>query len=213
MATATVNPLQGGDIKTIEWKDSWTSLDGISETTMRNHWKLYEGYVGKWKEVEEKLAAADLSKANQIYSDWRALKTDLTFAIGGVKNHQLYFDILGGNGAAPTGWLGDAIDRQWGSYDAFKADLKATAIAGRGWAWLAFDWETGKLGTYLGDAQNTFPIWNATPLVALDVYEHAYFADFGTDRPGYIDAFFRNLDWDVVIANAEAAGLKEPLAG
>ena len=204
MATTTAWPLQGGDIKTIEWKDSWTSLSGISEKTMRAHWKLYEGYVGKWKEAETKLKAADLTTANQIVSDWRALKTDITFAIGGVKNHQLYFSLLGGDGSAPTGWLADAIDKQWGSFDAFKADLKATAIAGRGWAWLAFDWETGLLGTYLGDAQNTFPVWNATPLVALDVYEHAYFADFGTDRPGYIDAFFANLDWNAVVATAEA---------
>jgi Fe-Mn family superoxide dismutase len=212
MATATANPLNGGDIKTIEWKDAWTSLDGISEQTMRNHWKLYEGYVGKWKEIEEKLASTDLSKANQIYSDWRALKTDLTFAIGGVKNHQLYFDVLGGDGSAPTGWLADAIAKQWGSFDKFQADMKATGMAGRGWAWLAYDWETGKLGTYLGDAQNTFPIWNATPILALDVYEHAYFADFGTYRPGYIDTFFKNIDWSVVAANAEAAGVHESLA-
>ena len=204
MTTAIAWPLQGGDIKTIEWNDAWTSLTGISESTMRAHWKLYEGYVGKWKEAETKLKAADLTTANRIVSDWRALKTDITFAIGGVKNHQLYFDILGGDGSAPTGWLGEAIDKQWGSFDKFKADLKATAIAGRGWAWLAFDWETGLLGTYLGDAQNTFPVWNATPLVALDVYEHAYFADFGTDRPGYIDAFFANLDWNAVVATAEA---------
>ena len=204
MTTAIAWPLQGGDIKTIEWNDAWTSLTGISESTMRAHWKLYEGYVGKWKEAETKLKAADLTTANQIVSDWRALKTDITFAIGGVKNHQLYFSLLGGDGSAPTGWLADAIDKQWGSFDKFKADLKATAIAGRGWAWLAFDWETGLLGTYLGDAQNTFPVWNATPLVALDVYEHAYFADFGTDRPGYIDAFFANLDWNAVVATAEA---------
>lgn len=204
MATATAWPLQGGDIKTIEWKDSWTSLDGISESTMRAHWKLYEAYVGKWKEINEKLSAVDLSKANQIYSDWRALKTDLTFAIGGVKNHQLYFDTLGGDGSAPTGWLGDAIAKQWGSFDAFKADLKATAMAGRGWAWLAYDWETGQLATYLGDAQNTFPVWNATPIVALDVYEHAYIADFGTDRASYIDAWFKNLDWAVATEVAEA---------
>ena len=204
MATTTAWPLQGGDIKTIEWNDAWTSLTGISESTMRAHWKLYEGYVGKWKEAETKLKAADLTTANQIVSDWRALKTDITFAIGGVKNHQLYFSLLGSDGSAPTGWLADAIDKQWGSFDAFKADLKATAIAGRGWAWLAYDWETGLLGTYLGDAQNTFPVWNATPLVALDVYEHAYFADFGTDRPGYIDAFFANLDWNVVASVGES---------
>lgn len=207
MATATAWPLQGGDIKTIAWKDSWTSLDGISETTMRNHWKLYEGYVGKWKDIESKLATADTSSANQIFSDWRALKTDLTFAIGGVKNHQIYFDHLGGDGSAPAGWLGEMIDKRWGSFEAFKADLKATGMAGRGWAWLAWDWDTKLLGTYLGDAQNTFPIWNATPLVALDVYEHAYFADFGTDRASYIDAFLRNMDWSVVSETVEAYGL------
>ena len=71
-------------------------------------------------------------------------------------------------------------------------------MAGRGWAWTAYDWDEGRLFNYLGDAQNTFPIWNATPLVALDVYEHAYFLDFQTDRASYIEAFFNNLDWTVV---------------
>ena len=59
---------------------------------------------------------------------------------------------------------------------------------GRGWAWTAYDWDEGRLFNYIGDAQNTYPIWNATPLVALDVYEHAYFLDYRTDRAAYIDA-------------------------
>ena len=71
-------------------------------------------------------------------------------------------------------------------------------MAGRGWAWTAFDWDEGRLFNYIGDAQNTFPVWNATPLVALDVYEHAYFLDYQTDRAAYIEAFLRNLDWGVV---------------
>lgn len=212
MTTAT-RPLMGGDIKTIEWKEAFTSLTGISETTMRNHWKLYEGYVAKWKEIEAKLETADLATANQTYSEWRALKTDLTFAIGGVKNHQNYFSVLGGDGSTPTsGWLADAIEKQWGSWDAFKADLKATAMAGRGWAWLAYDWQTGKLGTYLGDAQNTYPVWNTSILVALDVYEHAYYADFGTDRAKYIDAFFANIDWSAVQEIGEQANIDKALA-
>ena len=82
-------------------------------------------------------------------------------------------------------------------------------MAGRGWAWLAFDWETLQFDTYLGDAQNTFPVWNASPVVALDVYEHAYFADFGTDRGAYIDSFMRNLDWATITARAEATGIHE----
>src|SRR5918994_2356272 len=71
-------------------------------------------------------------------------------------------------------------------------------IAARGWAWTAYDWDEQRLFNYLGDTQNTYPIWNATPLVALDVYEHAYFLDYQTDRASYIDAFFANLDWATV---------------
>jgi Fe-Mn family superoxide dismutase len=71
-------------------------------------------------------------------------------------------------------------------------------MAGRGWAWTAYDWDEARLFNYVGDAQNTFPVWNASPLVALDVYEHAYFLDYQTDRAAYIDAFLRNLDWAVV---------------
>ena len=82
-------------------------------------------------------------------------------------------------------------------------------MAGRGWAWTAYDWDEGRLFNYIGDAQNTFPIWNATPLVALDVYEHAYFLDFQTDRASYIEAFFDNLDWGVV--NGWVAGYGIPV--
>jgi hypothetical protein len=82
--------------------------------------------------------------------------------------------------------------------DEWRADLKATGMAARGWAWTAYDWDEARLFNYLGDAQNTFPVWNATPLVALDVYEHAYFLDYQTDRASYIEAFFANLDWAVV---------------
>ena len=94
--------------------------------------------------------------------------------------------------------IGALIERDFGSADAWRADLRATGMAGRGWAWTAFDWDEGRLFNYVGDAQNTFPVWNATPLVALDVYEHAYFLDYQTDRAAYIEAFLRNLDWGVV---------------
>jgi len=128
----------------------------------------------------------------------RALKVDLTFAIGGIKNHELYFAHLGGEGGDPDGAFRTLVERDFGSVDAWRSDLRATAIAARGWAWTAYDWDERRLFNYLGDAQNTFPVWNATPLVALDVYEHAYFLDYQTDRGAYVDAFFENLDWSVV---------------
>src|SRR5205809_1693157 len=145
-----------------------------------------------------RLAEVDVSAANQVFSDVRALKVDLSFAIGGIKNHEIYFEHLGGDGGDPDGNVRDLITRNFGSVDSWRADLKATGMAGRGWAWTAYDWDEQRLFNYIGDAQNTFPVWNATPLVALDVYEHAYFLDYQTDRASYIDAFLNNLDWDVV---------------
>src|SRR6478752_7114169 len=183
-------------------------LDGISRETIEAHYKLYQGYVNKRNEILGKLDGVDLSTANQVYSDLRALKVDLTFSIGGIKNHEIYFEHLGGIGGDPAGLFGDLVKRDFGSVDAWKADLKATGLAGRGWAWTAYDWDEGRLFNYIGDAQNTFPVWNASPLVALDVYEHAYFIDYGTDRSAYIDAFFANLDYTVIDGWVEAYAIR-----
>jgi superoxide dismutase, Fe-Mn family len=173
-------------------------LDGISRESVEAHYRLYEGYVSKRNEILEKLASVDLASANQVYSEIRALKVELSFAVGGIKNHEIYFEHLGGDGGDPDGVVGQLITRDFGSADDWRRDLEASGMAGRGWAWTAYDWDEGRLFNYVGDAQNTFPIWNATPLVALDVYEHAYFLDYQTDRASYIDAFFANLDWSVV---------------
>jgi Fe-Mn family superoxide dismutase len=179
-------------------KPALLELDGISRAAVEAHYKLYEGYVAKRNEILGRLAGADTAAANQVFSDVRALKVDLSFAIGGIKNHELYFEHLGGSGGDPVGPIAGLLDRDFGSIDTWRADLKATGMAARGWAWTAYDWDEGRLFNYIGDAQNTFPVWNATPLVALDVYEHAYFLDYQTDRASYIDVFLTNLDWDVV---------------
>ena len=190
-------------------KPALMELDGISRETIEAHYKLYEGYVAKRNEILGKLAGVDLTGANQTYSELRSLKVDLTFAIGGIKNHEIYFEHLGGRGGEPAGLFGDLVKRDFGSVADWKADLKATGLAGRGWAWTAYDWDESRLFNWLGDAQNTFPVWNATPLVALDVYEHAYFVDFGTDRAAYIEAFFDNLDYDVVNDWVNQYGIKK----
>jgi superoxide dismutase, Fe-Mn family len=181
-----------------ELKPSLLELDGISRESVEAHYELYEGYVAKRNEILGKLGEIDLSAANQVYSEIRALKVELSFAVGGIKNHEIYFEHLGGDGGDPDEAVGALIERDFGSADAWRADLKASGMAGRGWAWTAYDWDEQRLFNYVGDAQNTFPIWNATPLVALDVYEHAYFLDYRTDRASYIDAFFHNLDWETV---------------
>jgi Fe-Mn family superoxide dismutase len=181
-----------------ELKPRLYELDGISRETVEAHYKLYQGYVAKRNEILARLADVDLSPANQVYSEVRALKVDLTFAIGGIKNHEVYFEHLGGDGGDPDGAFGNLVERDFGSVSAWREDLRATGMAGRGWAWTAYDWDERRLFNYIGDAQNTYPIWGAAPLVALDVYEHAYYLDYQTDRASYIDAFFANLDWGTV---------------
>lgn len=185
--------------------DSIRELNGISQRTNEEHYELYRGYVNKVNEIQKKLDSVDRASANQISSDLRGLRADLSFAIGGVKNHEIYFGHLGGKGGKPTGTLLELIGRDFPSYDAWLEDFKASGLAARGWVWLAYDHDWNTLTTALGDAQNTFPIWNATPILALDVYEHAYWLDYGRARGKYIEAFFNNLDWNVVAQNLERA--------
>jgi Fe-Mn family superoxide dismutase len=194
------------------WKDltpktfaSIRELNGISQRTQEEHYELYKGYIGKTNEIQKKLDTVDRSTANQIFSDLRSLRVDLSFAIGGVKNHELFFGHLGGKGGAPLAKTTELIARDFPSYDAWLADFKASGLAARGWVWLAYDHDLNMLTTVVGDAQNTFPLWNATPVLAMDVYEHAYWLDYGRLRAKYIEAFFNNLDWGVVEQNLERA--------
>lgn len=185
-------------------KQSLLTMNGISARTITEHEKLYKGYVSKANEILGLLKNADRSKANQTYSDLREMKVELTFAVGGIKNHEIYFSNLGGVGGKPSGVLHAQIEKDFGSYSDWESDFKASGLAARGWVWLAFDRDTETLFNYIGDSQNTFPIWNAVPICALDTYEHAYFIDYAVDRKAYIEAFMKNLDWKDVEARFAA---------
>ena len=191
-------------IEPINFSDSLMSMSGMSKKTIEEHLKLYQAYVKKYNEIQEKLSALkddDFANANQVFSTIRELKTELSFAWGGVINHEIYFDHLGGKGGEPTGDLLKQIKEDFGSFEAYKKDLKATGIAARGWVWTAWNHREERLVNYLGDAQNTYLVWKATPILALDTYEHAYFIDYGVNRGSYIDAFFANLDWKKIEEN------------
>jgi superoxide dismutase, Fe-Mn family len=180
-------------------------LDGISRKTIEEHLKLYNGYVNKTNEIMDKLPKVDLTTANQVFSDARSLKVELSFAVGGMQNHELYFSHLKRHGNEPTGELRRQIDKDFGSYSDYLRDLKASGLAGRGWAWTVWFQPAGRLMNWIGDSQNTYLSWHLHPILALDVYEHAYLLDFGVNRAAYIDAFTKNLDWDKISANYDLA--------
>src|SRR5262245_34562623 len=103
MATLAFNHQE---IAARELQPELLELHGISRASIEANYKLYQGYVAKRNEILGKLAEVDLSAANQVYSAIRALKVDLSFAVGGVKNHEIYFEHLGGGGGSPDGAMG-----------------------------------------------------------------------------------------------------------
>ena len=176
-------------------------LDGLTLKSLIEHYKLYEGYVKKANEINDKLAAADKSEANGVYSAVGELKRQETFAVNGMKLHEVYFgglspDPLRPEGErTPKGEIAEIIGADFGSFDAWKENMIAAAMSARGWAILAFDLKYGQLRNYAADGHNLGAVWGAIPLLALDVYEHAYFMDYGTNKKAYLESFFKNVDW------------------
>jgi Fe-Mn family superoxide dismutase len=171
-------------------------MEGISEKQIREHFEvLYRGYVNKFNEIQQKLVTANRADANATYSEFRGLKVGETFSMDGVKLHEMYFQNLGGKGGQPKGPLLQAIVDNFGSYKKWQDDFIATGIAARGWAILSFDPRDHSLHNYLLDAHDHGVVIRSVPLLILDVYEHAYFIDYGTKRRQYIEAFFKNINW------------------
>ncbi|MFA5052485.1 MAG: Fe-Mn family superoxide dismutase [Parcubacteria group bacterium] len=172
-------------------------LDGISLKALTEHYKLYEGYVKKVSEIRERLKTADRTTANATYSEIGELGRQETFALNGVKLHEIYFGILGGDGKI-KGKIADMITRDYGSVENWTAIMSAAGLSARGWVITAYDINEERLRIFNADAHNVGIVAGIIPLITLDVYEHAYFMDYGTNRKGYIEAFFKNLSWDAI---------------
>ncbi|MEO7994471.1 MAG: superoxide dismutase [bacterium] len=176
------------------------SLNGLSAEQINNHHgKKYAGYVAKLNEIEEKLPAADLTKANPSFSDFRELQREAPFSHNGIILHELYFGNLGGDGALDANCaIAKKLTEDFGSVDQFKAVVTATGKSGRGWAVGAYSLLDNKIHVYLMDLHDIGAVFYTWPLFVLDVYEHAYYIDFKNDTPAYIDIFWKNIDWNVV---------------
>ena len=176
----------------------YVSLPGLSAYQLAEHYKLYTGYINKTNEIWSLLPEANRRDANATYSQYRELKLEETFAFNGVKLHELYFTNLGGLGGLPSGPVATLIDHSFGTTEFWAQDFRALALSARGWAALAYDRRTNKLHNFLFDAHNIGGSVEAYILLIIDVYEHAYFIDYGTNRKAYIDTFFNNINWDEV---------------
>jgi len=177
-------------------------LIGISRRTMEiHHDKLYQGYVTKMNEIGQELgtfARGEKEPAgNQTYSALRALRAGETFATNGVYLHEYYFNGLGGDGRTiPDNALTQALTKTFGTMEQFIKYFSASGMAMRGWVVLAWDVQDQNLRVYGCDAHNQGGVWGCLPVIVLDVYEHAYFLDYGSDRAAYIADYWKNFNWD-----------------
>ena len=177
----------------------YSTLEGLSEKQLKEHHDvLYVGYVKKWNEIQEKLKTTDRSLANGTYSEFGELKREETFAMNGIRLHEGYFDTMISGGNEPSGAVKAMIERDFGSYEKWMEDFKALGVAARGWVVLAYDLDDQRLYNYLCDSHNQGGVWNSVAIFIMDVYEHAYFLDYATGRKAYIEAFFKNINWEFI---------------
>ncbi len=175
-------------------------MPGFSDRALSMHFKLYEGYVKTTNSFLSKLE--DLRTRGQERSlEFAEFKRRLMWDFDGMRLHEDYFGNLGGHGSSlsPTSPLYQQITTEFGSYDAWEKDFKATgAMRGIGWAILYRDPVSGRLINTWINEHDRGHLAGGTPLLIMDVFEHAYLLDYGLNRGKYIDAFFDNIDWKVV---------------
>lgn len=176
----------------------------VSPKQYDTHVQLYEGYIKKTNEINNLLATApDRQKANSTYSYYRGLKKGQTFSLNGVILHEEYFKMIESRKFSIGETTSMLIDRFFGSFENWKQDFTACAKSARGWCITAYDQRTRRLTNYLQDAHDYGIITMAYPLIILDMYEHAYYIDYGNDKASYISKFINNLNWEVVEAKAQ----------
>lgn len=177
-----------------------SAVQGMSQKQLEQHQKLYQGYVKKRNEIDQKLQTVNRENSAGItYSDLRCLKVAQTFALNGSLLHELYFEnIAPGKRKKPGKITMQLLERNFGSLESFKKDLLTIASCARGWVLTSYNILDGTVTNYLLDAHNeTVPVL-VLPLLVVDVYEHAYMIDFGIDRAQYLDILWKNINWDVV---------------
>lgn len=180
------------------------------ETMNIHHTKHHNTYVTNLNAAVEGKADLESKSIEELISNLDAVPEDIRTAVrnngGGHANHSLFWTILCPNGGgAPTGELADALASKFGSFDQFKEEFANAAKTrfGSGWAWLVVN--NGELEVTSTPNQDSPLMEGKTPILGLDVWEHAYYLNYQNRRPDYISAFFNVVKWDEVAKRYDAA--------
>ena len=181
-----------------------------AETMHLHHEKHHNTYVTNLNAAIEKHPELGDKSIEELVADLASVPADIKGAVqnngGGHANHSFFWKILAANaGGEPTGAIKEAIESTFGSYDAFKEQFTAAALGrfGSGWAWLVV--KDGKVAITSTANQDSPLTDGATPVLGLDVWEHAYYKKYSNVRPDYIKAFWNVINWEQVNENFAAA--------
>jgi Fe-Mn family superoxide dismutase len=171
-------------------------MEGFSETLLKNHFTLYQGYVTNTNKLMDALAAM-LKEGKTGTPEYAELKRRFGWEFDGMRLHEYYFENLGGKTRlAKSGVLAKMIEASFGSYEAWEQDFKAAgAIRGIGWAVLYYDVSSCGLCNVWINEHDGGHLAGCQPILVMDVFEHAYMIDYGLKRADYITAFFKNINW------------------
>ncbi len=177
----------------------------IDEQIMRlHHDKHHQGYVDGANEALDKLA--DMRQKDE-FDNIKSVKRDLSFNLSGHVLHSIFWTSMSPDGGgSPSGTLADALQEDFGSVDGAIAEFCAAAkkVESSGWGLLVYDHLADRLLVTQAEAHNDLAVQGATPLLVLDVWEHAYYLQYTNDRGAYVDAFFDVVDWETVRSRYEA---------
>lgn len=174
-------------------------MQGFSDRLLNNHFTLYQGYVTNTNKVLETFA--QLLKDDKMGTpEFGELRRRFGWEFDGMRLHEYYFENLGGKAPIDKGGrLAKKLVEDFGSFEAWEKEFRAVGgMRGIGWAVLYQDPANGKLINFWINEHDTGHPAGGNPLLIMDVFEHAYMVDYDTKKPGYIDAFLKNVNWPVV---------------
>jgi Fe-Mn family superoxide dismutase len=171
-------------------------MEGFSETLLKNHFTLYQGYVTNTNKLIENLSQM-LKEGKSGTPEFAELKRRFGWEFNGMRLHEYYFENLGGKGGlGKASKLFKKISEDFGIYETWEKEFKAVGMMrGIGWAVLYQDSSTGRLINFWINEHDGGHPSGCTPILILDIFEHAFMIDYGLKRADYIEAFFKNIDW------------------
>lgn len=175
---------------------AYNALEGISEQQLKYHHDThYIAYVNNRNKIEEQL---DEMRKKGDFPNIRGSKLNESHNASGMILHEVYWETLGGKGGDPKGKLAEKMKQDFGSIENWKKEFMAIANTARGWVLLCFDLSDNRLHNYSVDFHDQGAVWGAIPIMALDLWEHAHYTDYGPNKAKYLEAFFKNINWEKI---------------